>query len=158
MSQLQGGARALYEKRKSDITWTEEISIGSVRLSYSLAIHDWSLILSPNREFLDIHPCGQGISFAVSLTHSCVEDNADSAQFKGLAPFKQSRVSRSKTHRSVPLEWLLWLHFKMPQLMSTFHILCNNLMDKGKYWCHFAENATLRNTSKVRGKVIWLQD
>lgn len=68
--------------------WKEDISFGLVRLSYSLAIHDGFLILSPNREFMNISPCGEGFYFPVSLTKSCLEDNNDLAQFKGLAQFK----------------------------------------------------------------------
>lgn len=82
----------------------KKISIGAIKLSYTLPMHDWLLILSLDRESIHIGTCGQGICFHVSFINSCLEDSVGLSQLKDLAQFQQTKVSRSKVCKAVPPE------------------------------------------------------
>lgn len=112
-----------YEKKEKN-TWKEEkSSYWCWQAEPLLAIHDWLLILPSERRSIIISPCDQDVCFPADFTHNCLWNNCGLSQSQGLA---QSKVSQNKVSNAVPLEWPLWLQFKMVLFMSFFFFFLNS--------------------------------
>lgn len=135
------------KKRKGIIiSGKKRFSIGTVKLSYSLAIHDWLLILSSYSKSLNINLYGQNVQLTLpTIAYKII---LILAQSKGLAQSKHFKVSKCKTCQAVLLEWWFKLHFEIAPLCQPSEVDIEYIKEGGFKWWNWSPVQERRQLKK----------